>query len=158
MLHFVNRRAANTDYMVKCPNDGFVSRTQVEDAFDQAYEKSLDQPRRFQPGFLRYEDEVSKLLTNESILRPEYQAHYKKLVGNVPGTEKDRMMAALTLHLHPELVDEYPMSFVRALNAETVFGLPMPESSDESRTYLLNPAFASEIDRLSNPSVNNLAL
>lgn len=158
MLRFVNWWAANTDYMIRTVPGGYASRAQVEDAFDRAYETSLCEPRRFQPGFLRYEDEVSRLLTNESVLRFEYREHYKKLVGNVPGAQKDQMMASLVLHLHPELGDAYPKRIVKALNAETAFGFPLPESPDESRMHFLNDAFASEIDHLSDQFQKGIVL
>lgn len=162
MLSFLNKRAIETDYMLKCSKDGFRSKEQVEIAFESAYDNSLTNPRRFQPNFLRYEDEISRLLSDNSVLRMEYQKHYKELIKDIPGEKKDRRMAALVIHLHPELKEEYPNLNFDTLTIMQEFGFEMPETTEESRHRIecqqtLND-FDKEIEKLSQQHIPTMLI
>lgn len=45
-------------------------------------------------------------------------------------------MASLVIHLHPELQKSYPRLDFTELNPACVFGIPMPETTEESRRRL----------------------
>lgn len=127
MLEYVNFRADNTSYMLPHKDDGYQSRDEVRQAFESAMEKSLNEPRQPQSRFLQYDDEASRLLMQgcKSRFVTPNKYHVDKLIGTMPGEQKDRMMASLVLHLHPDLLDERPILWTTDLSIEHVFGKPL---------------------------------
>ena len=160
MLDYINQKADHTRYIIPPAPEGYQSKTEVEHAFEEAYERSLTKVRKFQPNFLRYKDEASRLLTDDGILRIEYQRHYHTLIGNIPGEQKDRLMSSLVVHLHPELQEEYPALEFHGLSIKQTFHLPAPETTEEARQRVLQEEnkldFKDAIEHLSYIEMNEV--
>lgn len=144
VLDYINTKASQTKYMIPPISGSYQSKKEVEHAFEQAYEKSLTEKRTFQPNFLRYEDEVSRLFTDNGILKAEYHKHYQTLISNIPGDQKDRLLSSTVVHLHPELQREYPSLDFRHLSMEETFQLPSLETSLESRQRIIQTQDAND--------------
>ena len=52
-------------YMIERPEEGFQSKQQVKDLFDEAYEKSLTEKRSLPAGFLTYKGDTSRILATD---------------------------------------------------------------------------------------------
>lgn len=132
MLEHLTDRAERTIYMIKIPDNGFQSKEQIESLFEEAYDWSLDCKRNFPLGFLRFDDEISKLLTvDRGILDRKYEPFYRQLMMTETGEELDLKMASLVSYLHPELQTKYPKLDFITLYLERIFGIPMPETREE---------------------------
>lgn len=127
MLEYVNFRTENTTYMIPAKQGGYQSYEEVMDAFETAMDKSLNQPRTPQGRFLRYEDESIQLLMQgyDNYLRSPNAYHADKLIDTMPGAQKDRMLAALILQLHPDILEERPLVKQENLTVEHEFGRPL---------------------------------
>ena len=127
MLDYVNFRTENTAYMIPAKQGGYQSYEEVMDAFDTAMDKSLNQPRTPQGRFLRYKDESIQLLMQgyDNYLRSPNAYHADKLIDTMPGAQKDRMLAALILQLHPDILEERPLLKQENLTVEHEFGRPL---------------------------------
>lgn len=160
MLQFLNERTKQDNYIITHPKNGFQSKKQVDNAFQSAYDNSLSQPRKPQYSFQRYDDEIVKLLVTDWLVRPEYQDHFKLLVGPISGEKKDRLMASLVLYLHPEIKNIYTQIYINQLTPESEFHLPMPENREDAqkRVLTINEAidFARNIEILTDKQQNNL--
>lgn len=99
MLEYVNFRTENTTYMIPAK----------------------------QGRFLRYEDESIQLLMQgyDNYLRSPNAYHADKLIDTMPGAQKDRMLAALILQLHPDILEERPLVKQENLTVEHEFGRPL---------------------------------
>ena len=125
MLDYINYRANDTMYMLPAkPGAGYQSRDEVEDAFDTAMDNALHMPRKQLPGLLYYEGESSQLVMqgckNRHITPNAY--HADRLIDTMPGMNRDRMLAALVLALHPDILDERPELVSENLTVEHEFG------------------------------------
>lgn len=137
ILDHLTFRANETKYMINEPKNGFRSINQIEIRFENAYEQSLTKQRTLPPGFLRYDDEISKLLTTENgVLRIEYEPFFRQLATATTGQELDLKMASLVSYIHPELQKLYPQLNFAELNPKFIFGIPMPETTSEIKTRL----------------------
>lgn len=135
MLEYVTNRAQRT-YMVKAPEDGFRSKEQVTDAFEDAYRRSLNTKRDLSANFLRSDDELAQILTNHGFgIRTEYQLFYRQLC-SAAGQEADRKIASLVSYLHPELQKLYPRLDFSELDPALTFGIPMPETRADLRSRI----------------------
>lgn len=130
-------RARTTKYILSVPDGGFQSKEQITQMFEDAYDCSLNSKRIFPSGFLRFDDEISRLFTTEDrVLRAEYQPFYRQLVEAQTGKELDLKMASLVSYLHPDLQPMYPRLNFKELNPKSVFGIFMPETVEEIRTRI----------------------
>lgn len=116
----------------------FQSRNEVAAAFESAKQAALDVPRKLLPRYHKSSDRASELLITNSDYPTEspYYAFFDKLIERMPGRQKDRMMAALVLHLRPEWKYIRQELFGEDLSIEHEFGIPFPESSEASRQRL----------------------
>lgn len=110
MFDYLNYRTMHSNrtrklYVIERPDDGFQSKQQVKDLFDDVYEKSLINKRKLPNGFLASSDDASCLIaTNDGCaVRTEYVPIYLKLLKAETGTAVDQMMASLVTHIHPDL-------------------------------------------------------
>lgn len=139
MLSYVNFKAANTTYMIRPvfgkSNGLYASRDEVEAAFDAAMDKSLNDFRKAQVGLRTYDDLVSRLLVPDAnrLQDSPFKYFFDGLAG-IPGREKDRRMAALVLHVEPDMLDSYPELVSENLTVLHEFGRVFPE--DRSRSCL----------------------
>lgn len=124
MLDYINYRTQNTTYMIPAKQNGYESKNEIMTAFNKAIHKSIYEPRTPQGRFLRYEDESIQLLTQgyENYLRSPNAYHADKLIDTMPGAQKDRMLAALVLQLHPDILEERPLLKSENLTVEHEFG------------------------------------
>lgn len=143
-------RASTTKYILSVPDGGFQSKEQITQMFEDAYDCSLNSKRIFPSGFLRFDDEISRLFTTEDrVLRAEYQPFYRQLVEAQTGKELDLKMASLVSYLHPDLQRMYPRLNFKELNPKSVFGIFMPETVEEIRTRIdMNQTFSLFSDNL----------
>lgn len=112
---------------VKACNGRYQSYEEIMDAFETAMDKSLTRPRIPQGRFLRYNDESIRLLTQgyDNYLRSPNAYHAGKLIDTMPGEKKDRMLAALVIQVHPDILDERPLLKSENLTVEHEFGHPL---------------------------------
>lgn len=137
MLERLTHRAEKTKYMINVPEGGLKFREQIEILFENAYNRSLDNKRDLPVQFLRFDDEVSQLLTvDRGILDRRYEPFYRQLMTAETGEELDLKMASLVAYLHPELQSSYPTLKFEELQPETVFGIQMPETQQEIRNRI----------------------
>lgn len=127
MLEYVNFRAENTSYMIPAKQGGYQSYEEIMDAFETAMDKSLTRPRIPQGRFLRYNDESIRLLTQgyDNYLRSPNAYHAGKLIDTMPGEKKDRMLAALVIQVHPDILNERPPLKSENLTVKHEFGRPL---------------------------------
>lgn len=132
MLDYINYRANDTMYMLPAkPGAGYQSRDEVEDAFDMAMDNALHMPRKPLPGLLYYDGESSQLVMqgckNRHISPNAY--HADRLIDTMPGMNRDRMLAALVLTLHPDILDERLELVPENLTVEHEFGRSLAVST-----------------------------
>lgn len=131
MLNHISARA-NRYYMFEHPAEGFQSKEQIESLFETAYDKSLMTKRELSSSFLRSDDEIAQLLTDENHnISIEYQPFYHQIQTSETGQEMDMKMASLISYIHPELQSLYKSLDFEELNPVSVFGIPMPETKEE---------------------------
>lgn len=137
MLDHLIFKTTNTKYIFKMPDDGFKSKAHVKDLFNGAYEMSLTGKRKLPDNFLRMDIDIIKLISNNGYsIDPEYESFYNQISKAQTGAELDKMMASLVTHLYPELQEFYPQLDFKELDSSAVFGMPMPETTEESRARL----------------------
>lgn len=127
MLEYVNFRARNTAYMLPVKDGGYASREEIEDSFALSLESSLSEPRRGDSGLQRMSNEAAALLKQGHAnykLSPNGR-HFDMLISDVPGSKKDRLLAALAIHLHPDILDDHPELQDEDLTVEHEFGFPL---------------------------------
>ena len=114
MLDYVNFRSENESYVLPVKQGGYHSREEVMLAFDEAMDRSLNEPRPGKHNFLYHRgDDAIRLLMQDKWRRwsESPNAYYidKLIDGGMTGRERDRMMASLVLYLHPDLLNENPV-------------------------------------------------
>ena len=132
VLARLTERARNGNYILDPPKEPFSSKMQVRLLFRIA-EKNRPNERKGLPlEFLHSNDEVAQMLVDENkIVRPEYIPIYQQLAHEPSGKMMDKKMAALVLHLHPELYERYPQVGPKEMKSSVLFGIDMPETKDE---------------------------
>lgn len=156
MFDYLDYRTMGSDhvqklYMIERPDEGFQSKQQVKDLFDEAYEKSLVDKRKLPGTFLVSDDDVPRLITTDDGhgVSMAYVPVYLKLLKAETGAVTDRMIASLVAHIHPELQSMYERLDFDKLQPEEVFKMEMPETSDESRARLgYEGSFTSSVDHI----------
>lgn len=127
----------NLSYFVK-QSKPFTSLQEVEDAFDNAYDNSFTQKRRFimerEPKdpvkiFMNDHEDAKEMYCIESI-----------------AVKQDKYIAAIALKLHPEWLDAYPALQNMDLSYENVIAKPYRER-EERKNYALN-ARKEEIEKI----------
>lgn len=127
MLDYVNARAADTMYMIPVKDGGYQSRCDVENAFSEAMDRSLNNPRKPDSSLQRPENEISAFLKQGCAnykLSPNGR-HFGMLLERMPGRRKDRMIAVVSIHLHPEILQDHPILGDEFLTVEHEFGIPL---------------------------------
>ncbi len=137
ILNIVNNKMMNLSYFVKQPKP-FTSLQEVEDAFDDAYDNSFTQKRRFimerEPKdpvkvFMNNHEDAKEMYCTESI-----------------AVKQDKYIAAIALKLHPEWLKSYPALQDMDLSYENVIAKPYRERK-ERKNYVLN-ARKEEIEKM----------
>lgn len=140
-------------YIIKEPDEGYQSREQVHELFEQAYEDAAAQPKRFGIMSLaaqRDRNEIARLfLTENRVPIPEYTRFSNMIETAHNGYESDVMMASIVSYIHPELQDEYPELDFRELEPHKIFGIYMPETIGEARERLGYDDFTAGVERIS---------
>ena len=146
MFDHLTRRTTETIYSFPYPDGGFISREQVEDLFEDAYEKSLTSKRNLPPGYLKMTDEISMMLSDGTgFPRREYAQIYNDLVVNCT----DEKMASLVSYLHPELQKFYPDVDFDKINPEHIFKCPILETPDEIKARIAEDLFSLGVSEIS---------
>lgn len=136
MLDYLTNKAENFVYIFKVPEDGLQSKEQVEALFEEAYDKSLNEKRDLPQNFKTIEGDVAKLFKPDDKGKYlDYNLFYMQLMNAQTGRELDLKMASLVSYLHPELQDASKLDF-EELNPKLIFGISMPETSDELKSRL----------------------
>ena len=121
ILNIVNDKMMNSSYFVR-HSKPFTSLQEVENAFDDAYDNSFVQKRRFimerEPKdpvkiFMNDHDDAKEMYCTESI-----------------ATEQDKYIAAIALKLHPEWLESYPALQDMDLSYENVIAKPYREREE----------------------------
>ncbi|MBD5583642.1 MAG: hypothetical protein HDQ88_00960 [Clostridia bacterium] len=126
-------------------NDGFMFsvsdsvRGDVIEAFDKAYDRSLNGERHIITNLSRLSDETARLVQpgadfGDPVNR--FAPFYVSLYNSRRGVERDSMLAACVLHLRPEWKDRYRVLKDVDLSMAAVFGQDFPETTYESRRRL----------------------
>lgn len=125
-------------YMIERPDEGFQSKQQVKDLFNEAYEKALTEKRSLPDAFLTYDGDTSRILATDDGrgVRTEYVSVYMELLKADTGMDTDQMMASLVSHVYPELQSMYTGLDFEKLEPDKVFHTPIPETADEIRSRL----------------------
>lgn len=155
MFEYLNDRTTEAGrakklYMIERPENGFQSKQQVKELFNEAYEKSLAEKREISRIF-DYNGDVSRLIANDDGygIRPEYMPVYLKLSKAETGMDVDRMMGSLVAYIHPKLHGRYPNLDFNGLEPSKVFSMQMPESTDEIRMRLgYDDGFAAAVNHI----------
>lgn len=129
VLGVVNSKMMDPEanYFVK-QSTPFTSLQEVEDAFDDAYDKSFTQKRWF-----AMEDEPKdpvKVFMNDHEEAMEMYYKYSTPV------ERDRCIAAIALELHPEWLEQYPALQHMDLSYENVIAKPYKELKEREERAL----------------------
>lgn len=170
MEDYLRYRAENTKYMIKLPENGSVSKDQVEEMFEKAYDRSLADRRIIPGSFLRSGDETAQMFTfKDGTLKREYEPFYRQLQTAGSGQEMDTKMASLVSYLHPDLQSLYPGLDFNKIRPESVFGMPMPESREDimaridssltssmSFGSISNDEFTQAVDEMSKADIAQL--
>ena len=128
MLAYVNFRAGLKSYMLPYRVDGYSSKDEVMRAFEESMQTALYEPRLEKGGFFASKTDESVCLLQQgfsSWARSPNAYHADKLLDKVSGSKRDRMMAALVLQLHPDLLDDWPELRGEDLTVEHEFGKPL---------------------------------
>lgn len=137
VLNIVNDKMMNSSYFVK-QSKPFTSLQEVEDAFDDAYDKSFTKKRKFLMEreskdpvkiFMNDHEDATEMYCTESI-----------------AVKQDKYIAAIALKLHPEWLDAYPALQDMDLSYENVIAKPYRER-EERKNHALN-AMKEEIEKI----------
>ncbi len=149
---------AESNYMIEMPNNGFQSKEQVESLFEQAYDKSLIAKRELSSRFIRSDDEIAQMITDDNkIIRIEYYPFYYQIQTAKTGQEMDFKMASLVSYIHPELQRLYSDLNFSELEPLSVFGIPMPEIKEEILSRIERQAEDSIFSRHSDNNEQDFA-
>lgn len=127
-VDYVNEHITNYTYQIKKNQHKIETFDDVIDAFDQAYEDAITSRTRTYIRTRNNPDDVMELLR-----KPEYDDIFTKICEEKNPYEKDKMIASLTLHLHPEYVEKLPSLNRIDLSPTTVFGHELPMDKSEQR-------------------------
>ena len=136
MIKRLTERADTSNYMIKVskgsPNNKFQSEDQVNELFEEALKQAPDKKHSLSDGFLFSTDEIAQMMTIEpGVLDPKYAPFYLNLSYKQSGESFDRKMASLVAYIHPTREDLYPEFNSDDLDPEMLFGMPVPETSEE---------------------------
>ena len=120
ILDIVNDKMLNSTYFVSSPTP-FKSLSEVEKAFDDAYDNSFTKKRTYMVNSSNTHDAV-KLFMRE---HPEAKESY--LNADSP-LEQDRCIAAINLKLHPEWLEAYPALSDMDLSYENIIKKPYQQT------------------------------
>lgn len=149
MFNHLTRRTTKTSYSIPYPEGGFTSRDQVENLFEDAYEKSLTSKRNLPPGYLKMTDEISMMLSDGiGFPRMEYAPIYNNLVASCT----DEKMASFVSYLHPELQKFYPDVDFNKISPEHIFKCPISETPDEIKARMAEDLFSLGVSEISEDS------
>lgn len=149
MFNHLTRRTTETIYSFPHPDGGFTSREQVENLFEDAYEKSLTSKRILPSGYLKMTDEISMMLSDGTgFPRREYAQIYNDLAVNCT----DEKMASLVSYLHPELQKLYPDVDFDKISPEHIFKCPISETPDEIKARIAEDLFSLGVSEISEDS------
>lgn len=159
MFEYVTKKSLNFEYPIPCPKSGFYSKDQVTNLFETSFDKTTKEKRSLPHGFLRLDDDIPKLLTDENRnLRPDYEPFFRQLMKAESGEELDHKMGSLVSFLRPEYQKGYKGLDFRELAPIRVFGQDLPESFEEARMRVVNkPNFSSDITCLTTEEKNSLS-
>lgn len=132
-IDYVNNARLNTTYQIKDTTTPIQSMDDIIFLFDTAYDEALTSRPRLYYRNRNNDDEVMNLLR-----KPEYDNIFTQICNEKNPYEKDKMIAALTLHLHPEYENSLPALEHIDLSATTLFHQNLPDDKTRIRTMLAN--------------------
>lgn len=100
MVSIVNDKMKNTSYFLKEYKE-FTSLKEIDDAFDDTYDKSFTKDRWYYVENEHTSDVVKQYMQKHKDAHDVYLSLHDPL-------EKDRCIAAINLRLHPEWLEQYP--------------------------------------------------
>lgn len=100
MVSIVNDKMKNTSYFLKGYKE-FTSLKEIDDAFDDTYDKSFTKDRWYYVENGHTSDVVKQYMQKHKDAHDVYLSLHDSL-------EKDRCIAAINLKLHPEWLEQYP--------------------------------------------------
>lgn len=154
MMDYLTTKATTTKYVIDIPEEGFQTKQQVDELFEKAYDTALNEQRKLPYEFLRFDDDISKLLTtDEKILRTEYVPFYQQLAKARTGQELDLKMASLVSYVHPELQKLFPGIDFAGLEPTLVFDTSISETADKIKyrigvSYELDDDFTKAVENI----------
>ena len=134
-VNYVNENITNYTYQIKKNQLPIETFNDIIEAFDQAYDESITSRKRTYIRHKNNKDDVMDLLR-----KPEYDDIFTQICNEKNPYEKDKMIAALTIHLHPEYKDALPALEHIDLSATTLFHQDLPMDKTQQRTMLANQA------------------
>ena len=119
LLQYVNNKVDNWDYYIGRPKCGigYTNIRDVFDAFDGAYESAKHSIRRYDKNWSQCIDEAFLFAKTKMS-----QSAHDRLFDEPDGAKQDAMMAAITLHCHPEYKGWHKSLQDMDLSMETMFG------------------------------------
>lgn len=141
MLEYMNHMARQSEYFISNNGSDFKSKTDVLSAFAKAKHDSIYESRELVSFHQFRSDVVYRLLVPDvnNLVRSPYLKFFDKITDHMTGEKKDRMMAALMIHVRPGLLSIREELQHEDLSVEHEFGLPFPETSEESCRRLSIP-------------------
>lgn len=139
MLDYVNGRVKNGVSVIQFVRDMFRSRDEVEQAFAVAKRQSVDGHRKLLASYYTTNDMAARLMIPDRThpFDKPYYNFYDAFAEPMSGAKKDRMIAALVLHVRPEWKHTRFELEHEDLSIEHEFGESFPETTEESRRRLL---------------------
>ena len=142
---YVNHKGQNYTYYISNVHDKpFTSIDEIDASFHEAYEKAVSREpvkrdsygradpranyREFKPVW-RGDDAVDFVTLPNGRIRPD-KADIVDQIWDASNYDKDRMLASITLHLHPEYGSFYHGLDEESLKFETVFGRSLSEEQE----------------------------
>lgn len=144
MISHLERKSKDTIYPIKYPDGGFISRQQVSQLFEDAYDQSLTKSRNIPDGYLRSDDEVAIMLSDNGILKPEYMKIFNDLVISC----SDRKMASLTSYIHPELQPLYAGIDFAGIHPRFIYDIEMIERPEDIINKIEENNFTKSVNNI----------
>lgn len=141
MLKYINQRQNSNDGYWIHSSKPFTSIEEIEKAFEQAYIRSFQTKRIYDPtNKINKNDENISLMTKI----PEIISKFQNCK---TGYEQDTIMACIACHLHPEYKQKYQTLQSIDLSPEMILDMSLPKESFYDNTYEIQQDKISTHDR-----------
>lgn len=149
-VDYVNENTKNYTYQIKKHQLPIETFNDVINAFDQAYDEAITSRKRTYIKNKNNKDEVMDLLR-----KPEYDDIFTQICNEKNPYEKDKMIAALTLYLHPEYKNSLPELEHIDLSPTTLFHQELPIDKTQQRVMLANQALNIDSNYNTNTDITH---